>query len=465
MKYIIALLLTAFSLSAADKRPNILIALADNWAFPTASAYGDEVVKTPTFDRIAENGILFNEAFCQIPSCSPARAVLLSGQAFCRLGSGANLHGFWPEVKDYPSLLQDNGYHVGHTLKGWGPGYFGNKPHKALNPAGKYYKEFSEFIKDKKDDKPFCFWFGSHDPHMPWNKGGEHKKGLNIDKIRVPKYIPDHPVVRQEIVEYYGEVQKFDYEVNEIYELLEKKGMLENTIIIMMGDNGWQAPRGLANLYDAGTKTCMAIQWPAKYKKGGKVIDSFIDFSDIAPSLLEAAGVAVPKEMTGKSLWSLIDGKIEGRDRLFMGRERHANVRYDNAGYPGRAIRTKKYLYIRNYFPDRWPAGDPQTWHAVGPYGDIDNSIIKSFIMLNKKNVTKEHFRLCFEKRPAEELYDLTKDPDQVNNVAKDKAYKADLEKLRKALTEEMKAVKDPRHKNPYTLKFDKEVYLGSHRR
>ncbi|MCM8531536.1 MAG: sulfatase-like hydrolase/transferase, partial [Lentisphaeraceae bacterium] len=271
MKYLILLYLIAFSINAQEKRPNILIALADNWAFPTASAYGDKVVKTPTFDRIAKNGILFNEAYCQIPSCSPARAVLLSGQAFCRLGSGANLWGFWPEVKNYPDLLKESGYHVGYTIKGWGPGYFGNKPHKALNPAGKYYKQFAEFIDDNNGDKPFCFWFGSHDPHMPWNKGGEHKKGIDQSKIRVPKYLPDHPVVRQEIAEYYGEVQKFDYEVNEMYKLLEKKGMLENTILIMMGDNGWQAPRGLANLYDAGTKTCMAIQWPAKYKNGGKV--------------------------------------------------------------------------------------------------------------------------------------------------------------------------------------------------
>jgi len=457
--------LLIFSINAEDKRPNILIALADNWAFPNASAYGDKSVKTPTFDKISQNGFVFNEAYCQVPSCSPARAVLLSGQAFCRLGSGANLHGFWPEVKNYPQLLKDAGYHIGYTYKGWGPGYFGNKPHKRLNPAGDYYKNFTEFITDKPQDKPFCFWFGSHDPHMPWNKGGEFKKGIDPATIRIPDYLPDAPVVRNEIVEYYGEIQKFDHEVSEIYAFLEKKKMLENTIFIMMGDNGWQAPRGLANLYDAGTKTCMAIQWPAKYKNGDKKIDSFIDFSDIAPTLLEAAGVQVPKEMTGKSLWPLLEGKVEGRDRLFMGRERHANVRYDNAGYPGRAIRTKKYLYIRNYFPDRWPAGDPQTWHAVGPYGDIDNSIIKSYIMLNKKNSTKKYFQICFEKRPAEELYDLSKDPDQVRNIAEDKNYKSVIEEMRGALKEEMKAVGDPRLKNPYTLKFDKEVYLGSHRR
>ena len=465
MKYIMMMCVLIFSLNAEDKRPNILIALADNWAAPHASAYGDKVVNTPTFDRIAKNGVLFNEAYCQVPSCSPARAVLLSGQAFCRLGSGANLHGFWPEVKNYPQLLKDAGYHVGYTYKGWGPGYFGNQPHKKLNPAGKYYKTFDQFIEDKPADKPFCFWFGSHDPHMPWNKGGDHKKGLKTENIKVPGYLPDSEVVRLEIAEYYAEVQKFDYEVNELYQLLEKKGLLENTIFVMMGDNGWQAPRGLANLYDAGTKTCMAVQWPAKYKNGGQQIDSFVDFSDIAPSILEAAGIKVPREMTGKSLWKLIEGNAEGRERLFMGRERHANVRYDNLGYPGRAIRTKKYLYIRNYFPDRWPAGDPQTWHAVGPYGDIDNSIIKSYITLNKSTTAKKHFQLCFEKRPAEELYDLSNDPDQVNNIADKDMSKTILKQMRIALEEEMKAVNDPRQKNPYTLKFDQEIYLGGHRR
>ena len=465
MKYLILIYAVFFSLNAEDKRPNILIALADNWAFPHAGVYGDKTVKTPVFDRIAKNGFLFNEAFCQVPSCSPARAVLLSGQAFCRLGSGASLHGFWPEVKNYPQLLKDKGYFVGYTHKGWGPGYFGKESHKSLNPAGDYYETFEKFIADKPDNKPFCFWFGSHDPHMPWNKGGIHKKGIDIDSVKIPEYIPDVPVVRQEIVEYYAEIQKFDYEVGEIYQMLEKKNMIDNTLIIMMGDNGWQAPRGLANLYDAGTKTCMAIQWPARYKNGSRTFESFVDFSDIAPTLLEAAGVKIPAEMTGRSLWKLIEGKEKGRERLFLGRERHANVRYDNLGYPGRAIRTKKYLYIRNYFPDRWPAGDPQTWHAVGPYGDIDNSIIKSYIILNKNSTAKKYFQLCFEKRPAEELYDLSLDPDQINNIAGKKSSENILNEMRTALSDEMKALNDPRFKNPFTLKFDRELYLGNHRR
>ncbi|MCM8531802.1 MAG: heparan N-sulfatase, partial [Lentisphaeraceae bacterium] len=181
--------------------------------------------------------------------------------------------------------------------------------------------------------------------------------------------------------------------------------------------------------------------------------------------LLSAAGITTPSEMTGKNLWPLIEGETKGRTQLFMGRERHANVRYNNEGYPGRAIRTKKFLYIRNYFPDRWPAGDPQIWHAVGPYGDIDNSIIKSFIMLNKKNTTKEHFKICFDKRAGEELYDLSVDPDQINNVAKDKKYQTVLKEMQQALKDEMKIVNDPRLKKPLTLQFDKEVYLGGHRR
>jgi N-sulfoglucosamine sulfohydrolase len=464
MKFLAALFLLAFSAMAQDERPNILIALADNWAFPHASVYGDKTVKTPVFDTIAQNGFLFNEAYCQVPSCAPARAVLLTGQAFCRLGSGANLCGFWPEIQTYEELLKNTGYHTGYSEKGWAPGYVGRHVSKKINPAGIYYETFGEFIEKKPSDAPFCFWFGSHDPHMPWDKGTDFKANLKAETVKIPDYLPDAPIVRSQIIEYYAEIQKFDFEVGEIIELLKSKGLFENTILIIMGDNGWQAPRGLANLYDSGTKTCMAIQWPAKYNQA-KTINSFVNFSDIAPTLLVAADIPVPKNMTGKSLWPVMDGKEKGETEVFLGRERHANVRYGDMGYPARGIRNSKFLYIRNYKPNLWPAGDPEIWFAVGPYGDVDNSPIKDFILAGKENETKRYFKICFDKRPSEELYDLKIDPDQTMNLAYDSGYKNVTLKMREALDAQMILLKDPRVKKTDTQEFDSEIYLGKGRR
>ncbi|MFP6739582.1 MAG: sulfatase-like hydrolase/transferase, partial [Planctomycetota bacterium] len=156
------------SVCSGETRPNILLLLADNWAWPHASACGDKSVSTPTFDRIAKNGVHFRSTFCQVPSCSAARAVLLTGQAMHRLGEAANLWGRFPaQLKAYPQILEKNGYTTGYTIKGWGPGFYKGKKNSSTNPAGKKYESFAAFLKKAPAEKPFCFWFGSHDPHQP----------------------------------------------------------------------------------------------------------------------------------------------------------------------------------------------------------------------------------------------------------------------------------------------------------
>ncbi len=444
-------------------QPNILLLLADNWAWPHASACGDSSVSTPTFDRIAKNGALFNYTFCQVPSCSAARAVLLTGQAMHRLGQAANLWGRFPaRLPVYPQLLAKNGYTTGYTIKGWGPGFYKGKKHSSQNPAGKKYKSFADFLDKAPAGKPFCFWFGSHDPHQPWNRGDDFRAGLDPSKVKVPPYVPDHPVVRNTIVDYYAEVQRFDHECGQLLALLKRRGRLANTLVMMVGDNGWQMPRGLANVYDAGTRVPMAVQWPGRIE-GGQSLDEFISFEDFAPTFLAAAGLPALKEMTGKDFLPLVTGgESPWRSAVFLERERHANVRAGNRSYPCRAIRTKQHLYVRNIEPDLWAAGDPKTHWAVGPYGDIDNTPIKELILSQKdKPEMRPFFELGFLKRPAEELYDLDKDPHQVNNLAADKAYAEKKRELSSRLEAWMKNTDDPRAGDSAGVRFDSFDYFG----
>jgi arylsulfatase A-like enzyme len=457
------LVLGAAENSTPDPRPNILLCLADDWAYPHAGAYANPAVKTPTFDRVAREGVLFTHAFSAAPSCTPSRAAILTGQYPHRLAEGGNLWGFLPnKFKVYPDQLETAGYVVGMTRKGWGPGNFQAGGWKR-NPAGPSFKSFAEFLKTVPTGKPFCFWFGSQDPHRPYENGSGAGIGIKANQVVVPPYWPDNETVRNDILDYYWKVQRFDRECGEILQLLDAAGKLDNTLVVMTGDNDWPFPRCKANLYDSGTRQPLAVRWPAKVKSG-RVLDDFITLSDLAPTFLEVAGLKPLPEMTGRSLFGLLTGAETpgSRDRVFLERERHANVRQGDASYPARALRTREFLYIRNFRPDRWPAGDPETWMAVGPFGDCDNGPTKEFILAHRDEPSVQRFfTLCFDKRPAEELYDLAKDPHQLNNVADKPDYAATKKKLRAAVDRWMKETDDPRATSDDD-RWDKYPYFGS---
>jgi N-sulfoglucosamine sulfohydrolase len=395
----------------APSRPNILVIIADDWSYPHAGAYGDRVVKTPTFDRVAREGVLFRNAFAAAPSCTPSRASLLTGRAVHQLGEGGNLWGFLPSRFDvYPDRLESAGYVIGHTRKGWGPGNF-QAGGRARNPAGPQFASFDEFYKQAPKDKPFCFWFGSTDPHRPYEKGTGARSGLKAEDVLVPAFLPDTPEVRSDILDYYYEVERIDREAGAIVAALERAGQLDNTLIVWTADNGLPFPRAKANLYDGGTHVPLAIRLPDKVK-GGRTLDDFVVLTDLAPTLLEAAGLKPTPGMTGGSLMTLLAGQRQpGRDKVFLERERHANVRRGDLSYPARAIRTQDFLYIRNFRPDRWPAGDPEMYFAVGEFGDIDGSPSKDLLLARQSDpAIARYFNLATAKRPAEELYDLRKD-------------------------------------------------------
>lgn len=458
MKYSLALIFSAALLFAGCGtksgqemiRPNILILMSDNHCWNHLGCYGDPVIKTPNIDKLSAQGIRFTNAYCSAPSCTPARASMLTGRDIWMLEEGANLWGTLPaKYKVYTDMLEEAGYLVGFEGKGWGPGNY-EAGGRTRNPAGDQYNSFEEFYNEKEKGQPFCYWFSSRDPHRPYRVGAWKEEGIDIKGINVPPYLPDNDDVREDIGDYYTEIQNFDRDVASYIQLVQEVGQLENTLVIVCSDNGWQMPRGLANLYDFGTRVPLVISMPERYK-GGRVIDDFVSLNDFAPTFLELAGIEVPETMNANSFVNLLESEKEGivdqqRDYVITARERHAFVRQGGAGYGARALRTRDFLYIRNYEPGNWPAGDPPL------YGDVDAHMLhypcatKIYMLKNKDtDGVKELFDLAFAKRPAEELYDLTEDPYQMNNVAGLDKYGDVKAKMSDRLTKYLQDHGDPR--------------------
>ncbi len=453
---------------SSGERPNILFAFADDWGYPDASVYGQAGLETPNFDRVARQGALFERAFVASPSCTPSRGAVLSGQHVWRLGPAANLWSTMPEdVPLYTDLLEQAGYHVGHTRKGWGPGRL--KPGgRKQNPAGPKFKNFSSFLDQRNGDQPFCFWFGSKDPHRPYSE--DLRENMNIDPadVDVPPYFPDVSPVRRDLANYFAEVQRFDRDVGRLLNLLEKRDELQNTIVVVAGDHGMPFPRAKTHLYDSGSRVPLAVQWPSRME-AGQEITSLVNLADLAPTFLKAAGISPPEAMTGRSLWPLLTGDGSDHrhwDRVFLARERHvvAQEAPETGGYPMRAIRTGDYLYIRNLKPNRWPSGTPYWKEAQADnawLADCDNGPTKFYLWANRNDSDVEtYYDLAFTKRPAVELYDLEKDPHQMHNVAGTSQYEEVQERLKKQLLDELKSTNDPRVTGSGE-KFDDYPYYG----
>jgi arylsulfatase A-like enzyme len=279
---------------------------------------------------------------------------------------------------------------------------------------------------------------------------------MKLEQIKLPACFPDHPEVRSDVADYYWEVQRFDRLVGSAMEALEKAGQLDNTVVLMTGDHGMPFPRCKSNLYDSGTRVPLAVRWPAKVK-GGRQLEDFVSFTDLAPTFLQLAGVKPPEEMTGRSLMTILTsdraGRVDpARSFILVGKERHVPGQEapDMGGYPCRGIRTDHFFYIRNFRPDRWPAGTPHYEKAAVRgfwLADCDNGPTKTYMVENrdKDAVHRKLYDLAFGKRPGEELYDLRKDPDQLNNVAAHAEYTAVKTRLAQQLLSLLRETGDPR--------------------
>ncbi len=450
-----AVLITSAVAQPAEPRPNILFLMGDDWSFPHAGALGDPTVKTPTFDRIVDEGVLFTHTFVSAPSCTPSRLAVSTGQYHWRLGDGINLGGSLPaDIPVYPDLLTEQGYATGFSRKGSSPS---EHAFRGNDPFGKRYDNFASFFRELSAGTPWCFWYGAGEPHRPYVWQSGKGKGIDLSGIQVSPSLPDNETTRTDLGDYYAKIERFDRDAARMIRFVEEQGALDNTIIIMSGDNGMPFPRAKATLYDLGTRIPLAIRWGAKVK-GDRIIEDFVSLTDLAPTFLEAAGLPIPNEMTGRSLVPLLTSTEEGvidpkRRSVVTGMERHV---YPN---PSRAIRTKDFLYIRNFAPREWQTGkvkgpEPKfdfvetPWPTVpGAFSyNVDPSPTKQWMRLNAESgENAEQHRLAFGRRPGEELYHLEKDPHQLVNLADDPVYRQQRDRLSRQLTTQLRNSGDPK--------------------
>jgi N-sulfoglucosamine sulfohydrolase len=458
------------ALAADSSRPNILFAIADDWG-AHAGAYGTRWVKTPAFDRVAREGLLFQNAYTPMAKCAPSRAIVLTGRHLWQNEEAGNhMAVFPPKLKSWPEVLMEKGWHMGISGKGWGPGIANDAngkqrlitgkrfdKRKAAPPAKEmastdYAANFTDFLDAAPKNAPWCFWYGSTEPHRAYefqsgvNKGG--KKLSDVD--RVPAYWPDNETVRHDILDYAFEVEHTDSHLGRMIAELEKRGLLDNTLIIVTSDHGMPFPRVKGYAYNDSNHIPLAIRWPRGMNKPGRVIEDFVDFTDIAPTLLDYAGIAWRDSgmmpITGKSWRPILDSAKAGRvvperDHVLIGKERTDVGRPNNWGYPIRGIVTADHLYLHNYEPTRWPAGNPETG-----YLDTDGSPTKSLILdLGRADRTDRYWQLNFGMRPGDELYDLRADSDCARNVAADPAQAERVAALRQRMEAALKAQGDPR--------------------
>jgi arylsulfatase A-like enzyme len=494
-QFLKALTLTASSLTIngclsqkpQKSRPNILFCIADDASYPHMGAYGCDWVKTPAFDRVAKQGILFTNAYTPNAKCAPSRSCILTGRNSWQLEQAANHWCTFPDkFKTYAEVLTENGYHVGYVAKGWAPGVVGEidgKPRqltgtpyndkKTTPPTGAinssdYAANFADFLADKPAEQPFCFWYGSTEPHRRYEYGSGVKKGKkSIKEIsRVFSFWPDNEIVRNDLLDYAFEIEYFDAHLERMLNLLEERGELENTMVVVTADNGMPFPRIKGQEYELSNHLPLAIMWPKGIKNPGRTVHDYISFIDFAPTFLKAAGLDGEEKsmqpIQGKDLFDIFQSEkaghvSSGRDHVLIGKERHDVGRPKDQGYPIRGIIKDGYLYIHNFEPGRWPAGNPETG-----YLNCDGSPTKTVCLDARKNPdTIGYWTWSFGKRPQEELYHIAKDRECMNNLAEQQEYTELKTTLKEQLFKELEEQNDPRmFGNGYI--FDEYLYADT---
>ncbi len=487
----------------SQKRLNILFAFGDDFG-RYASVYAAlevdnelcRMVSTPAFDRVAREGTLFMNAHVPAPSSTPCRSSILSGRYFWNTGRGAILQGArWDaSIPSWPLILEQAGYHIGFTYKVWSPGTPANAPYGAQSNCyqkhgnkfcrfsqnasrgdggqavrQELYDEitgnFEDFLAARPAGEPFCYWWGPTNTHRPWVKGsGKKLWGLDPDRLkgRLPACMPDVPEIREDFADYLGECMAFDSGLAVIIKILEQRGELDNTIIVVSGDHGIPGfPHGKTNLYNLGTRVGLAVRYPAAVA-AGRTVDDMVNLMDLAPTFLEYGRAPIPDSVSGRSLKPLLESRNSGqidksRTYVITGRERHvADARQDYLPYPHRAVTTAQYKYIRNFAPSRLPEG---TFEAG--FKDMDGGPTKSWLMENYHNAAYARYMdMAFGLRPYEELYDLRKDPWEIVNLAYDPASQKVRREMGALMDSVLTVWRDPRMA-PGVCRFDTPEYAA----
>lgn len=496
--------------SSTPNRPNILFAISDDQSFLHTSFAGCKFIHTPAFDKIAGEGIYFTNCIAGSPGCAPSRSSIVTGRYHWQNEqSGQHASSWMKKYIPFVDLLEANGYVTGRTGKGVSPFRYARNEKDSLwrkaDAAGashshiryteknderfakeisdlNYFENFKFFMDNKKANKPFFFWYGSTEPHRRYEKDSWKRRDKKLSDVEVPGFLPDTDEIRGDLLDYAVEIEWFDLHLERMLNYLEEIGELENTIVMVTGDNGMPFPRAKANCYEYGVHVPLAIRFPEKFP-GNRIVDDPVSFVDLAPTILEITGTK-PEGMlpiSGKSILNILKSKKQGtvdehKNYVLAGRERHSSSRYMNHGYPQRMIRNQEYLLIWNIKPDRWPAGAPQRFDPEnnkklwpmygidsqgkyipgGAFTDIDDCPSKTFIIENYEDPDlSPYFHLAHGKRPEFELYSIIKDPSCLNNLSGSADYQQIENELRNTLMKVLTESKDPRVVGPNKEFFD----------
>ncbi len=440
----------------ARRPPNVLFLIADD-ASCHFGCYGCRWTRTPAVDRLARDGLVFDHAYVPTSKCAPCRAAILTGRNPWQLEAAANhWPTFPPEYRAFTEVLADSGVACGAAGKVWGPGEartaagdrrtwgLATKRNAGADPGA----ALREFLAQRTPGQPFFYWYGSQNPHRKYTPDAglaAGKKPADID--RVPACWPDTDVVRRDMLDYATEIEAFDTEVGSLVAALDAAGEGENTLVIVTSDHGMPFPRIKGHTFDLAHRVPLVMRWPAGIVHPGRRVEGFVSAIDFAPTILDLERIdglsGGMRPIAGMSFADLLrDTPSQPRNRVILGRERndtHCRPGTESGlGYPARAIRRGELFYVHNFAPDRWPCGDPDLGLA-----DTDDGPTKSLIKAAGEG--DRFWQLCFGKRPADELYDLTVDPDCVRNLATDPVRAADVQRLREELFAELTRQEDPR--------------------
>lgn len=465
----------------AHRPPNVVIFLTDDESWLERSAYGWSKLPTPNFDRVAKKGVLFTHGYTSAPSCAPSRASLLTGRNFWELEQGAFIQAWLPKkFPVFPELLGSSGYLTGHTAKGWGPGVYppeghgrestgpafdqikAKQPEEGINPID-YAANFASFLDSRRQGQPFFFWVGVTEPHAPVAKDNyrklEQRYGVTLKDIRVPGFMPDTPAIRRHRANMAYEICRADEQLGKVLDILEKRRELDNTIVIVTGDNGSdpsEAPRSKATPYDWGVHVPFSIMWPDRVK-GGRTVEDFVSFCDLAPTILQAAGAEVPKSMSGRSILDILvsgkSGQIDAtRDHVVTGLEWHGELSPMNRA--GRMIRDKRYEYVINYGNMPGTKLDSSRRLPDSEYDKTAETATLDELLAKHPGhpKVKPFVALLAGAAPRKELYDLEKDPWEFHNLIDDPAYAKVRERLEAKLRRYQLERKDPRATGEMTI-------------
>lgn len=418
---------------AKTRRPNFIFYITDDISWNDLACYGHPVAQTPALDAMAQEGVVFENAYLTISSCSPSRCSIITGRYPHNTGA-PELHTALPtDQAVFPQRLREAGYytllsgknHMGDVRRAFDVIDRGQGPGAQEN--------WVELLRDRPKDKPFFFWLASKDAHRGWTFTGEAPR-YDPDAMRVPPYLYDGPKTRQDLADYFHEVSRCDYYAGKLREELERQGIADNTYVVFCGDNGRPFPRCKTRLYDDGIKTPLIVWAPGQLAPART--EAFVSSVDFAATFLDLAGLEPMPTSQGVSFKPLLEDPAAAvRDYVFAEHNWHVFQAHE------RMVRWRDWVYIRNAWPERmnlcvegapeFPAGE-ELWQA-----EEDGKL------------KPEQRDIFLKPRPAEELYNVAQDPDQLDNLAQNPAHQAVLEKLRAILDAWTQATGDDVPDNP----------------